>query len=175
LLALQHATRAADASSSAAATADNNNSNQRTPTFVSTATSNTLTETAKRRLSALLASPDVCLADIAAEVTLLADAPQQEASVHAVLRNMLGKSSPALRSITSALCNALTAHLVLGPSSPAAVNASNAALTRCGAGALDAEVAILAGKLAEVAAVTEAVCGPWYEILSSDLLNTTGH
>jgi hypothetical protein len=162
LLALQHATRAASATSGSAE-------------FVSTSTSNATTETSKRRLSAILASPDVCLADVAAEVTLLAQAPQQEMSVHAVLRNMLGKSSPALRSITSALCNALTAHLVLGPSSPAAVNASTAALTRCGAGALAAEVAILAGKLAEVAAVTEAVCAPWYEILSSDLFSNTGH
>lgn len=168
LLALQHASRLASAGAACTDGVDS-------PAFVSTSTPNPIIETAKRRLSAVLASPDVCLADIAAEITSLAQAPQHETSVHAVLRSMLGKSGSALRSITSALCNALTAHLVLGPNSPAVVNASHAALTRSGAGALGAEVAILAGKLAEVAAVTEAVCGPWYEILSSDLLITTGN
>jgi T-complex protein 11 len=171
LLALQHASRVGGAGSASGF----DGSTPSTAFTGSTATSTATVEAAKRRLSAILASPDVCLADVAAEITSLAQAPQQEASINAILRNMLGKSSPALRSITSALCNALNAHLVLGTSSPAAVNASNAALTRCGAGALGAEVAILAGKLAEVAAVTEAVCGPWYEILSSDLLTNVGH
>ena len=175
LLALQHVSRLAGASAGAGAGAAACIDGVNTPAFVSTSTSNTITENAKRRLSAVLASPDVCLADVAAEIASLVQAQQQETSIHAVLRNMLGKSSPALRSITSALCNALTAHLVLGTSSPAAANASHAALTRSGAGALGAEVAILAGKLAEVAAVTEAVCGPWYEILSADLLITTGN
>ena len=149
--------------------------------------SSEMIDRAKRRLSAVLAAPDVCLADIAIEVTsLVAGAQhaqhaqqtsqqqqassQQEAIVQAMLRSMLGKSSGALRSITSGLCNALSAHLILGPGSPRARAVVEPALIRCGAAGLSADVLSLAGRLVEIAAVSEAVCGPWYEILTTDLL-----
>jgi hypothetical protein len=173
-------------------------------------------EDAVRRLSAVLAAPDVKLADVAADVAAMTSDindvclrahsitsaqkdsmhgrhhptsssagtattvnaggktasihdKHHEATVHGLLKTMLGKSSPAMRAITTGLGNALTALLLCD--APLERNAgAMAALMRCGAMPLKDDVATLAAKLSDVAAVTEAVCGPWYDVLSSDLL-----
>lgn len=77
---------------------------------------------------------------------------------------------PPPQALTNGLTHALHALLLLGPARPEAQAAASAALGRCGAEVLREEVAALAGRLAEVAAVGEAVYEPWYQALSADLL-----
>lgn len=67
----------------------------------------------------------------------------------------------AFRAIRNALSTSLAAHLLYGPAAIAADGGASAAvqalLGRVGAGALAADVASLAGQLASIAAVNEAV------------------
>lgn len=160
-----------------------------------TATAKAQTAIFKKRMGAVLASPDVCIADLSSEISLAAALPpDQEPAVNAALRNMLGKSSSALRSMGSGLCTALTLLLLL-PSSPSSSSPArpspgttttttststtnsddpevlgvvDGVLKRCGAGALGDEVGALAAQLRQVAAVTEAVCEPWYVVLCTE-------
>jgi len=73
-----------------------------------------------------------------------------------------------MRMTTAAICTALTAHLLAGRHAGAVP--ATAALTRVGAAGLCGEVEALASNLGRMAAVSEAVCEPWYVALSSDLL-----
>jgi len=130
-------------------------------------------ERAKRRLKAVLAAQDVVLADIVAEVAALVcpiepPSAQLEQSTQSMLRDMLSKNSPGMRALTAGLRDALVAHMLQGPEEGAR-HVADAALAAVGAGALRAEVEALAASLGRIAAVSEAVCEPWYCLLSSDL------
>ena len=78
--------------------------------------------------------------------------------------------SPPVQALTAGLSSALHILLLAGDAAgPAAERAAAAAVSRCGAGGLQAEVAALAVRLRAVAAVVEAVHQPCIEVLAADL------
>lgn len=136
---------------------------------------------AKRRLTAVLADPDMRLPDLAAELSRLAErsTAQQadaasEASMQAALNRMLTRSSGAFKAMCNGLATALQMLLLAGPEAvkgSAEVGAVlGSVLARCGAGHLKSEVVELAVKLDAVAALSEAVHGGVYQKLSVDML-----
>lgn len=127
----------------------------------------------KRRLAAVLADPKMRLPDLAAECCQLSGGETSVAREQAVqdsVHRMLSRSSGTMKALTSGVTSALLTLLLLGPDSAHAQEQAALALRRCGAGDLAFEAADLARQLAAVAAVSEGVCGPWYQRLSSDLL-----
>ena len=77
---------------------------------------------------------------------------------------------PTVQALTGALTTTLLALLLLGLDSAQARAHGDQALRKCGVADLAADACALASQLAAVAAVGEAVGGPWYQALSSDWL-----
>ena len=124
----------------------------------------------KARIAVLLTDPSSRLADIAAELARLAAADNagsapSAASLESALQKMLAQQGPGLKVLKATLSQALLACLLSGPEA----NVS-ALLARVGAGVLQKEVGELAQSLGQIAAIGEAVHGPVYDALSSDLL-----
>ena len=131
----------------------------------------------KRRLMGILADPSMRLPDLAAELTRLAgsdsDASSQTA-MEAALNRMLMRSSGAFKALSSGIGNSVQLQLLSSPASAQSdaglQQAVSSALARCGAVALKAEVAQLALRLSQTAALTEAVHSSTYRKLLTDLL-----
>jgi hypothetical protein len=129
-----------------------------------------------RRLSAILAAPDMQLQDVATELAHatcgVRCSAEDESALAAALSSALTRSSPAFKLLCNALTAALHLHLLMRPNSTdtAAQHVLSHLLSRCGAAFLKREVAELAERLAAVAAVSEAVHAAVYEKLSADLL-----
>ena len=131
----------------------------------------------KRRLMGILADPSMRLPDLAAELTRLAgsesDASSQTA-MEAALNRMLMRSSGAFKALSSGIGSAIQLQLLASPASAQSdaglQQAVSGALARCGAVALKAEVAQLALRLSQTAALTEAVHSSTYQKLLTDLL-----
>lgn len=131
----------------------------------------------KRRLLGILADPSMRLPDLAAELVRLAgsesDASSQTA-MEAALSRMLMRSSGAFKALSSGIGSAIQLQLLASPASVQSDSglqqAAGSALARCGAVALKAEVAQLAVRLSQTAALTEAVHSSTYQKLLSDLL-----
>ena len=131
----------------------------------------------KRRLTGILADPSMRLPDLAAELSRLAGAESDASSqtaMEAALNRMLMRSSGAFKALSSGVGNALQLQLLASPASAQSDSglqqSVHSALARCGAVALKAEVAELALKLSQTAALTEAVHSSTYQKLLSDLL-----
>ena len=131
----------------------------------------------KRRLMGILADPSMRLPDLAAELTRLAGAESDTSSqtaMEAALNRMLLRSSGAFKALSSGIANALQLQLLASPASAASdaglQQATSSTLARCGGGALKPEVAQLALRLTQTAALTEAVHSNTYQKLLSDLL-----
>lgn len=131
----------------------------------------------KRRLTGILADPSMRLPDLAAELSRLAGAESDASSqtaMEAALNRMLMRSSGAFKALSSGIGNAIQLQLLPSPTSAqsdAGLQQSvNSALARCGAVSLKAEVAQLALKLSQTAALTEAVHSSTYQKLLSDLI-----
>ena len=131
----------------------------------------------KRRLMGILADPSMRLPDLAAELSRLADAESDASSqtaMEAALNRMLMRSSGAFKALSSGIGNAIQLQLLASPASVQSdaglQQAAGSALARCGASALKAEVAQLAVRLSQTAALTEAVHSSTYQKLLSDLL-----
>lgn len=131
----------------------------------------------KRRLMAILADPSMRLPDLAAELSRLAGAESDASSqtaMEAALNRMLLRSSGAFKALSSGIGNAIQLQLLASPTSVQSdaglQQAVSTALARCGAVALKAEVAQLALRLSQTAALTEAVHNGTYQKLLSDLL-----
>ena len=131
----------------------------------------------KRRLSAVLTDASMRLPDLATELITLAGLQHtaaQQSAMEASLNSMLVRSSGAFKALSTGLANALQLQLLAGPELAAADAALqrgvDAALARCGGMAVQAELAQLALQLAKTAATSEAVHGPVYQKLISDLV-----
>lgn len=131
----------------------------------------------KRRLMGILADPSMRLPDLAAELSRLAGAESNASSqtaMEAALNRMLMRSSGAFKALTSGIGNAIQLQLLASPASVQSdaglQQAAGSELARCGASALKAEVAQLAVRLSQTAALTEAVHSSTYQKLLSDLL-----
>ncbi|PSC74446.1 T-complex 11 [Micractinium conductrix] len=128
---------------------------------------------AKRRLSAVLADPSMRMPELAAECAALAGGEAdagRERAVQDSIHRMLSRGSGAMKALTSGLTTALLALLLFGLETVHAQEQVSLALRRCGAGDLAGEAADLARQLANMAAISEAVCAQWYDALSRDLL-----
>lgn len=90
------------------------------------------------------------------------------ASLSAALRKLTARSSPGMRAISTALCQALAAHLLLPE--PQEGRAATHALARCGARALAPHVAALGRCLREIAALEEDAFAPQLETLAAGQL-----
>ena len=124
----------------------------------------------KARIAVLLADPSSKLADIAAELARLAAAEvpaagPSAATLESALQKMLAQQGPGLKVLKASLSQALLACMLSGPEANV-----GPLLGRVGAGALHKEVVDLAQSLGQIAAIGEAVHGPLYDALSSDLL-----
>lgn len=131
----------------------------------------------KRRLLGILADPSMRLPDLAAELVRLAGAESDASSqtaMEAALSRMLMRSSGAFKALSSGIGSAIQLQLLASPASVQSDSglqqAAGSALARCGAVALKAEVAQLAVRLSQTAALTEAVHSSTYQKLLSDLL-----
>jgi len=140
-------------------------------------------EVIKSRLNAVMADPNMKLADLACELNIQCGGEPGDATREGVLadslKRMLSRDSPALKSIMAGLTNALIALLVVsggggsekGGSSGGGQYVAEAALRKCGVWeAVGKDVEGLAGKLAGVGGVVETVCRPWLERVCEDLI-----
>ena len=124
----------------------------------------------KARVAVLLADPSSKLGDIAAELARLAAAESPSttataASMEAALQRMLTPQGPGLKVLKNTLSQALLACLLSGPEAQL-----DRLLARVGAAPLQREIVELAESLGQIAAIGEAVHGPVFDALSSDLL-----
>jgi hypothetical protein len=138
----------------------------------------------KSRLNAVMADPNMKLADLACELNIQCGGEPGDATREGVLadslKRMLSRDSPALKSIMAGLTNALIALLVVsggsggsekGGSSGGGQYVAEVALRKCGVlEAVGKDVEGLAGKLAGVGGVVERVCQPWLERVCEDLI-----
>jgi hypothetical protein len=128
---------------------------------------------AKARVLTVLADPNMRLDVLVALLGQLAGAatPEEEAQIRGAFRTLMASGSGAYRSISGALCGVLLVRVLLGPEllagSEEVSRAVTAALARSGAGLMADELAKLAEDLAQLAAASEAVHGPAYEVLLS--------
>ena len=131
----------------------------------------------KRRLMGILADPSMRLPDLAAELTRLAGSDSEAESqtvMEAALNRMLLRFSGAFKALSSGIGHAIQLQLLASPASSQSdaglQQAVSTSLARCGAGAFKSEVAQIATRLSQTAALTEAVHSSTYQKLLSDLL-----
>jgi len=123
----------------------------------------------KERLSRLLLDGSPNLRDLAGELAAAAGRPALEEGLHTGLQRMLTPGSGPLQALRGGLGTALCLLLLFPRGSGGGTVAAELrrALSRCGGTQLLEDVKALAGSLAEVAAVTEAVHGSVYHVLLS--------
>ena len=131
---------------------------------------------AKGRIAAILGDPDVSIDHIAAEVTscMMELNPTVESfdalqlQVLSILKTLVHRSSTDGRVLVEHLANMITSVLVSGNDDPSYVYNT---CSRIGAAEIADDVVDLARRIGEVAAVSEAVCGPWYAAISAEFTN----
>ena len=128
---------------------------------------------AKGRIAAILDDPDVSIDHIAAEVASCMTELDHSAEsfdalqiqVLSTLKTLVHRSSTDGRVLVEHLANMITNVLVSGNGDPAYVYDT---CGRIGAAEIADDVVDLARRIGEVAAVSEAVCGPWYAKISAE-------
>ena len=131
----------------------------------------------KRRLMGILADPSMRLPDLAAELTRLAGSESEtesQTAMEAALNRMLLRSSGAFKALSAGIVHSIQLKLLASPASSESdaglQQAVGSSLARCGAGALKSEVAQIATRLSQTAALSETVHSSTYQKLLSDLL-----
>ena len=133
--------------------------------------------TAKARIQSILRDPSVALKDISLEVSkcVMAIDPNVEsldalaAHMSTILKALLHRSSQQGRHITETLSSMLL-HLLIQHECYEKIHTL---CQKLGAPEIAPEVLSLGKDMRQLAAVTEAVCEPWYQSLSSEFLADT--
>lgn len=120
---------------------------------------------ARRRLYIVLSDPGMKLTDLVTEISQLAGSSSlsAETQVKNMFMTLVNPESSSFKALKNMLCVVLLTCVLHGPDvlsgDSEAARAAASALARAGASALVQDVASLAGKLADIAAVNEAVHG----------------